>query len=332
MDMTPRLKHRFCKDANLPINIYEEPFFMKRLELFDPFFGTLEKWDVFQKDLEEAEFENEEAYFEEYNRIKEAAITSIKESKTYQQFISCGFNNLGIVTPQLPYPTNLYKPENAGRCFISIDMKKANFTCLKEYEKRFCEEQGNIFNGSDTWEGFINQFTGMKHIIQSKYIRQVIMGALNPKRQVTFEKYLMNEYFKELKDLIERYELVIASFTNDEIVLTGRYMCLTAFSGKDDFIDFTLRHKNELRYEEFRLDQELNDIGWCKIVYHSNPCNSLYFNEYKCVDAINYPFILRHTLREPAQWEDKVFYHEGRLAMLLEEPKIKWLSENDWMR
>ena len=85
--MTPRLKHRFCKDANLPINIYEEPFFTKRLELFDPFFGTIEKWEVFQKDLEEAGFENEEAYFEEYNRIKEAAINSIKESKTYQQFI-----------------------------------------------------------------------------------------------------------------------------------------------------------------------------------------------------------------------------------------------------
>lgn len=330
MDMTSRLKHRFCKDANLPINIYEEPFFMKRLELFDPFFGTLEKWDVFQKDLEEAGFENEEAYFEEYNRIKEAAITSIKESKTYQQFISCDFNNLGIVTPQLPYPTNLYKSENAGRCFLSIDMKKANFTCIKEYEKRFCEEQGNIFNGSDTWEGFISQFTDMKHIIQSKYIRQVIMGALNPKRQVTFEKYLINEYFKELKDLIERYELVVASFTNDEIVLTGRYM--SAFSDKGDFIDFTLRHKKELRHEEFRLDQELNDIGWNKIIYHPIPNTKLYFDEYKCVDAINYPFILRHTLRKPAQWEDKVFYHEGRLAMLLEEPKIKWLSENDWMR
>lgn len=43
-------------------------------------FGTLEKWEVFQKDLEEAGFENEEAYFEEYNRIKEAAINSIKDS------------------------------------------------------------------------------------------------------------------------------------------------------------------------------------------------------------------------------------------------------------
>lgn len=331
MNMTPRLKHRFCKDANLPINIYEEPFFTKRLELFDPFFGTLEKWDVFQKDLEEAGFENEEAYFEEYNRIKEAAITSIKESKTYQQFISCDFNNLGIVTPQLPYPTNLYKPENAGRCFVSIDMKKANFTCLKEYEKRFCEEQGNIFNGADTWEWFISQFTGMKHIIRSKYIRQVIMGALNPKRQTTFEKYLMHTYFEELKDLIEYYELEVASFTNDEIVLTGRYM--SAFSDKGGFVDFTLRYKNELRYEKFRLDQELNGIGWNKMIYYPIPPNGkLYFDKYKCVDAINYPFILRHTLREPAQWEDKVFYHEGRLAMLLEEPKIKWFSKNDWMR
>lgn len=328
MDMTPRLKHRFCKDANLPINIYEEPFFTKRLELFDPFFGTIEKWEVFQKDLEEAGFENEEAYFEEYNRIKEAAINSIKESKTYQQFISCDFNNLGIVAPQLPYPTNLYKSENAGRCFISIDMKKANFTCLKEYEKRFCEEQGSIFNGANTLEVFISQFTDMKHIIHSKYIRQVIMGALNPKRQVTFEKYLMYTYFEELKDLIEYYELEVASFTNDEIVLPGRY--LSAFSSKDNFIDFTLRYKNELRYEKFRLDQELNGIGWSKIIYY--PIHKQQWPEYKCVDAINYPFILRHTLREPAQWEDKIFYHEGKLAMLLEEPKIEWFSEDDWMR
>ena len=142
----------------------------------------------------------------------------------------------------------------------------------------------------------------------------------------------MHTYFEELKDLIEHYKLEVASFTNDEIVLAGRYVYLAAFSGKDDFIDFTLRHKNELRYEEFRLDQELNDIGWNKMIYHPIPNSKLYFDKYKCVDAINYPFILRHTLREPAQWEDKVFYHEGRLAMLLEEPKIKWLSKNDWMR
>lgn len=327
MDMTSRLKHRFCKDANLPINVYEEPFFTKRLELFDPFFGTLEKWDVFQKDLEETGFKNEEAYFEEYNRIKETAINSIKESKTYQQFIS---DNSKFNVPNLNYPTNIYKEENAGEFFISIDMRKANFTALKEYEKRFCEEQGSIFNGAETWEGFISQFTGMKHIVRSKYIRQVIMGALNPKRQVSFEKYLMYTYFEELKDLIEIYNLEIASFTNDEIVLTGKRQASFDFSMDVNFRKFLEKYEEQLRYEEFRLDREFNGIGWGKHIYY--PIDKYQWPEYKCVDVINYPFILRHALEEPVQWTDKVFYHDGKLAMLLEEPKIKWLSENDWMR
>lgn len=328
MDMTPRLKHRFCKDTNLPINIYEEPFFTKRLELFDPFFGTLEKWDVFQKDLEEAGFENEEAYFEEYNRIKEAAISSINESKTYRQFIS---DNSKFDVPNLNYPTNIYKYENAGKNLISIDMRKANFTAMKEYEKRFCKEQGSIFDGADTWEDFISQFTNMKHIIQSKYIRQVIMGALNPKRQVAFEKYLMYTYFEEIKELVKQYDLEVASFANDEIVLKGHYVYLAAFDSEKEFVKFTVRHKNELRCEGFILDQEINGLGWKKhFCYPTSIIRRC--EEYKCADAINYPFILRNALGEQIQWTDKVFYHDGKLAMLLEEPKIKWLSENDWMR
>lgn len=327
MNMTPRLKHRFCKDANLPINIYEEPFFTERLKLFNPFFGTLEKWETFQKDLEEAGFENEEAYFEEYNRIKEAAISSIKDSKTYQQFISDDSN---YSVPDINYPTNIYKSENAGKFFVGIDMRKANFTCLKEYEKRFCKEQGSIFDGSETWEGFISQFTGMNHIIHSKYIRQVIMGTLNPKRQVRLEKYLMNEYFGELKNLIEHYELEVASFTNDEIVLTGKCQDLFDFSTDVNFRKFLKKYENQLRGEEFRLDRESNGIGWGRHIYY--PIDEYQWPEYKCIDAINYPFILRHVLEGRVHWTDKVFYHDGKFAMLLEEPKIKWLSENDWIK
>ena len=47
--------------------------------------------------------------------------------------------------------------------------------------------------GTKTWEEFISKFTENKHIINSKYIRQVILGNCNPKRHITYEKYLMNE-------------------------------------------------------------------------------------------------------------------------------------------
>lgn len=34
MELTPELKRRFCKNCNIPISIFVEPFFTDRIKLF----------------------------------------------------------------------------------------------------------------------------------------------------------------------------------------------------------------------------------------------------------------------------------------------------------
>ncbi len=90
-------------------------------------------------------------------------------------------------------------------------MKKANFSALREY-------RDDIFGGSDTWEEFISRFTDNKHIINSKYIRQVIMGNLNPKRQTAYEKVLMDKLLTDIlhAKIIDKEN--VAAFLADEII------------------------------------------------------------------------------------------------------------------
>ena len=64
MDVSVRVKERFCKDCNIPIRLFQEPYFMDRLTLFDKFYGTLEKWNIFLDELQK--YHCEQDYFEEY--------------------------------------------------------------------------------------------------------------------------------------------------------------------------------------------------------------------------------------------------------------------------
>ena len=161
MKISDKAKDRFCKDCNIPLRLFQEPYFTDRLKLYDCFYGTLDKWSLFVKELKK--YDCEQDYFEEYNRVKDAAILDIKESEEYQQFNSEDMNKYRVQNGNLPNK-DIFKPSNADKTFISIDMKKANFSSLCHYSK-------DIFN-ADTWEEFLGKYTNNQHIINSKYIRQ----------------------------------------------------------------------------------------------------------------------------------------------------------------
>ena len=190
MEVSIKAKERFCKDCNVPLRLFQEPYFTDRLKLYDKFYGTLEKWALFVKELEK--YNCEQDYFEEYNHVKDQAINAIKESDAYQRFNNEDMNLYGIINKGLP-SKDIFKPSNDNKMFISIDMKKANFSALKTYDK-------TIFGSAESWEDFISKFTQNKHIVSSKYIRQVILGNCNPKRHITYEKHLMDKVLSIVKD------------------------------------------------------------------------------------------------------------------------------------
>lgn len=51
MEISNKLKERFCKDCNIPLRLYQEPYFTSRLILYDKFYNTLSKGIVRKTEL-----------------------------------------------------------------------------------------------------------------------------------------------------------------------------------------------------------------------------------------------------------------------------------------
>ena len=310
MDVSVRAKERFCKDCNIPIRLFQEPYFTDRLKLFDKFYGTLEKWNIFLEGLQK--YHCEQDYFEEYNRVKDAAILSIKESEAYKRFNEEDMNKYRVTHENLPNK-DIFKPSNDGKLFISIDMRKANFSSLYHYDN-------SMFSGAKTWEEFISKFTENKHIINSKYIRQVILGNCNPKKHITYEKYLMNEVLNFLYDHVGEERVVF--FSNDEIVYDMSNINIYTLRLLVKSIDTVLKERIDipLKVELFILHKIDNTDGYYKEIFKENREKDI---EFKCLDNYMLPFIIRNFLGEEITDSDKVFYHEGLLAKFIEVPKIE---------
>lgn len=310
MEVSARAKERFCKDCNIPIRLFQDPYFTDRLKLFDKFYGTLEKWNIFLDELQK--YHCEQDYFEEYNRVKDAAILSIKESEAYKRFNEEDMNKYRVTHENLPNK-DIFKPSNDEKLFISIDMRKANFSSLYHYDN-------SMFSGAKTWEEFISKFTENKHIINSKYIRQVILGNCNPKRHITYEKYLMNEVLNFLYDHVGEERVVF--FSNDEIVYDMSNINIDTLRLVVKSIDTVLKERIDipLKVELFILHKIDNTDGYYKEIFKENREKDI---EFKCLDNYMLPFVIRNFLGEEITDSDKVFYHEGLLAKFIEVPKIE---------
>lgn len=312
MDITKTLKERFCKDNNISIKVFHEPYFTERLELFDrvmPENNIVNKYNQFLEYL--THFETEEEYFDEYARIKNEAILAIKNNPKYQEFNTMDFNKNGIKY-NLPYPEKeIYKNYNVGHFFISIDMVKANFTALNCYSPE-------IFNNKPTWIDFLSQFTDAEYIHQSKYIRQVIMGNCNPSRQISYEKYLMGK----LLSLFDNDEIEVISVKSDEIIIDVTKEVLNS-SIKDIHNKFQtlvmacakeINERLNVTVELFHIEP-INQSAGYKRLYYDGEKNH---HEFKCLNAIEAPKAFRQVLGEEPTENDNVFIYEGRLAKFID--------------
>ena len=308
------LKKRFCKDCNLPISVFDNPYFEERIKLLNRLwnFNCVEEFDAFCYYLEG--FNSEQDYLEYYNSVKDDIITFIQNNDAFKTFVSDMDSPQYKVHPQFP-SRNLYVEENAGKTFISIDMKKANFSALRYYNP-------DIFCGCETWMQFVQMFTDSKHICLSKYIRQASMGACNPKVQIRYEKYIMNDL---ARIICEEYpNTSVYAVNTDEIIISvndtdGGFEMQSFY----DFV-FHTKYKSIVRISQFRLEKIANTKGWNKLFLDaSGMCG---FAEFKCLSSDIYPQIARYELGEEPTENDLVFYHDGRLARYMEA------IENPWKR
>ena len=306
MELSSNVKERFCKDCNIPLKLFQEPYFTDRLKLYDPYYNTLKKWELFIKEL--AGYHCEQDYFEEYNRVKDTAIREIQAAEGYKNFNAEDMNQYRVTHNNLP-GKDIFKTSNDGKCFVSLDMVKANFSALRHYDS-------SIFHYEDTWESFIGRYTQNQHMIRSKYIRQVILGNCNPKRHITYEKYLMDMILTLLEEKGLPLEKVVF-FSNDEIVieipdLEREFLTtLTEQAAPQMPVPF--------RVELFTLHKIKGTDGYYKEISQKDQAPKI---DFKCLDNYMLPFVLRHFLGEEITENDKVFCYEGRLAKFIEIPVL----------
>ena len=311
-----RLIQRFCKNYNLPIAVYEEPYFTQRLAAIDFLFDCVQKFDVYVEELRD--FETEEAYFEYYNKLKDTVIAAIQGNPSFR-----AFNQRMFEPPECSVGNkNLYTDLNDCASFYSIDMKQANFSALHHFDPDiFSVEIDGTTVTSYTWESYLQNFTHYQHIINSKYIRQVILGACNPGKQIRYETYLMKTLYNHLVETLG--PLNVYSINADEIILTVDNPNQEPFL-KADYSHFDLLRAVKscpfgigdlVRVEKFRL-KKFGNVGWLKYNKKHEEINILTF---KCVDAEIFHQVVKKYFHKPITEDDLVFYHNKRLARFMEE-------------
>jgi hypothetical protein len=303
------LKKRFCKDNNLSVAIFDNPYFFERLSVLNNFNkDVLTDFETFCLELEK--FSTEQHYFEYYNKVKDNIITAVKmnpEFARFEEWMNTEFkDNHAQKLHNLPNK-NLYIDENDDCAFISIDMKKANFSALRHFSPK-------IFGDAETWEEFVGRFTDSTHIMKSKYIRQVILGACNPGKQIKYEHYLM---FLLYQYISEKYpDLNFFSVHNDEILIKleqGKGLGVSM----DEFKEYIKNEPNGIgkivRVEYFHLAKVSDTGAWYKNFY---PFKEKV--EFKCLDATIYHQVMKYFIGETIEENDLVFYYNGRKVKFLE--------------
>ena len=293
------LRKHYCKHFAPQIKIYDSPYFESRLELF----GVTNDYREFINYVTN-NYKTIEDYLNHYNQVQEEAIKFIKSKATYDKFIHDDMNYYSVKNDITS--NSIYKDCNNGRRFISIDMISANFSALKYYEPA-------IFPRCNKYSDFIKQFTDNPYFIKSKRLRQIIFGNCNPKRQMTFEKYIMNIFLEKISQFIDISNVV--SLSNDEIVID-----VTDLEKQKMLFDKIIYQAAmflqtaPLRVEIFDLYKIPNTHGFAKHFFTEGDVFT-----FKCLNSIEATLVERIYIDGKIKEEDKVFVTDGMLVKMLDE-------------
>ena len=311
------LRKRFVSDYNLPIQVLQNPYFEEYLERYEPQYGTLTKWNMLIEMVNTHFNGNPEEWLSYYAKVRDNIINTIENSEPYKVFCNCDMSQYLEGAKQITVgDVNIYNESNVGRVFISIDLRKANFQALNLYDK-------NILLNSETYDDFINNFTDVEYIKESKYTRQVIFGKLNPKRTVQIEKYIMSQIAQSGYPLIREIEACggkLISFKSDELVydVTDVDEAIIGLT-LEDMVQKLKTEKNiDVRIEYFGLNLlKFYDHREHTIPVYEKEMYNTPQNELKQAPQTFFPQIHRIYNGETVQENDLVFYHEHQLAKFM---------------
>lgn len=299
------LKKRFCKDYDISIGVYDEPYFSDRIRLFK----VEDKWELLKYTLENYFNNDEKAFLEYYTTIKEKLMSYIKCSATFVAFNADDMNK--YATKNSFRQSNIYNEANVGDRFISIDIRQANFTSLSHYG--YINNIPLYLNGDKyNYRDFMSIVNDIEYFTDSKYIRQVIFGNCNPKRQITYEKYLIDCIYNKLKSYGLVHDTDVYSLCSDEIVLKADNITDDAFNKIRNVV---INNDFPLTIQLFELWRIRGTGGYIKNILAGKNEGK---QEIKCLNLIEAPSAYRYLNGEDFNENDLYFMYENRLARFID--------------
>ena len=310
--MNKKLRQRFVKDYNLPINVFDEELFNYYKELYD--FFPAETYQSLMANIVVNYDGNVDKWLDYCALVRDKAINTVIESPEYKTF-----NNSDLSVYKLSKNIgehSYYTEQTDGRRFISIDLKKANFQALKYV--------GVIKD--ETYDDFIGFFGGDDYIKGSKYLRQVIFGKMNPGRTVTVEKYIMEKIMAYADEVLPiGFELY--SQNSDELVYK---LNSETFVGDINIICKVLE---KVVLDNLNIEVRVEYVQVKKLpIVNVNDNNidafvrtNLITNEsvLKKASTTFYPQIYKLWKGKEIEKRDLIFYDNDQLAMFLEPLRLK---------
>ena len=303
------IKKRFVKDFKIPINVFDEPYFNYFIDLYDSHFQTKEKLELLYKSL--IDCQSPDDFFEKGNQILTKTKNLIIGSKSYQEFNS---SDLKEFEPKVKVSSqNIYIEKNIGKDLFSIDLSKANFNSFRTFglQKEL---------GIETYEDLIGKFTNDQYFMESKHIRQILFGDLNPSRQQKIQRFIISNLCQKLLD----HGLKLSSASSDEIIIESQ----SSIENIKEILKDTPETMNFFRIERFNIEKINPEKDfYIKRSYDEN--NELKL-EFKNAPSFLFPQIFKHYYNEPVNEYDLLFFHEGFLAQFKEElfPKNQLINKN----
>ena len=290
----PSLLKRFCRDYNVPVSTYAGYYFTHQLEtltLYNP--DYMDYWNKFCEEL--SHYNSAEDYFEYYNSTKDSVIRYITENEEFKTFSNLTFSKNMFMKHEL------YTPDNDGKCFVSIDMRKANFTIVN----LFCKD---LFQGK-SWEEFLKSFGCSDYLAKSKYLRQVIFGACNPKKQIQAQ----TEFMDHLALALANKGFTPYSVVTDEIIYEcSNYADWQRLYDAIHYCRNKMLGNNFLKISKFTLNK--NNIGYNKKIEYSDDADEIGKIIFKCVDSDFMCQYIKYFYNMPIKEYDMVFDYKGKVA------------------
>ena len=211
---------------------------------------------------------------------------------------------------------DIYNQEYAdkSRIFMSIDLKKANLQAFHRIEPLWEPvDNEDIYSAETLWKSFIGNHIPTEkktlkwYIYRSKYIRQVVFGNCNPKKQIAIEKWMI---WEQAKKTLEIYpEATVLMFGSDEVILE-----LTEEPKK--FIPRIRDIDTDIKVFSLESIPFLTASGTTIRIYKRIFRNGTY--DYKCIPRNYYAQIHNLLEGEPdPEGKDMVFYFEKEIAKFL---------------